>query len=160
MTSLYDLVGELHDVLDEVQGDVSDPDVLAKVEGLELSIEQKAEGCAKYLANLDASIEAYRAEEKRLAERRRVIENRLASIKDYLKANMIRLGARKLEVGVFTLTLADNPPRVVIDDEGEIPGEYIVITPKPDLKGIAKALKAGAPIRGAHLENGKSLRIR
>ena len=50
----------------------------------------------------------------------------------------------------------------VIDDESEIPEEYIVVktTTAPDKTKIKNAIKAGVVIPGAHIESKRNIQIR
>jgi hypothetical protein len=45
---------------------------------------EKALNLVKYIKNIDADIESFKNEEKRLSERRKILENQKESIKEYL----------------------------------------------------------------------------
>jgi predicted nucleic acid-binding Zn-ribbon protein len=51
---------------------------------LEEAIEDKAENVAKLIKCLDSDCKAIKEEEQRLADRRKALENKISSIKEYL----------------------------------------------------------------------------
>lgn len=140
------------------QENVTDDD-LQRVFG---QIAEKASNIAQYVAVLDGQVDIFKAEEKRLSERRKAIENHQKRIKEYIKLNMESLGIDSLDAGTFKITLANNPEALEISDESAIPAEYIITETKqyPDNARIKSDLKAGKEISGARLTRGRSVRIR
>jgi len=133
---------------------------LQTVEG---AIEVKANNIIIFLKSLDADAKAIKEEEVRLATRRKAIENKHSSIKQYLQAQMELAGIEKLKGAISTLSIQNNPPSVQILDIDSIPGKYLTLIPEqyvPDKKRISEALKQGEDIPGASLSVGRSLRIR
>ncbi len=163
MATLFDLTGkwlELYDMAD-------DPDMDADmwfdtIEGLEGEIEDKADGYAKVITQLNADATAIKAEEDRLYRRRTTIENRIKNMKLRLQEMMEITGKKKIKTELFSFGIQKNPASVVIDDEKMIPGEFLIPqAPKIDKTAIKDALKAGVDMAGiAHLEQTQSLRIR
>ena len=163
MATLFDLTGkwlELYDMAD-------DPDMDADmwfdtIEGLEGEIEDKADGYAKVITQLNADATAIKAEEDRLYRRRTTIENRIKNMKSRLQGMMEITGKKKIKTELFSFGIQKNPASVVIDDEKMIPGEFLIPqAPKIDKTAIKDALKAGVDMAGvAHLEQTQSLRIR
>jgi hypothetical protein len=154
--SLYKLTEELEDMM---QDETTDEQALERVFG---DIQLKAENIVHFMANLDGSIDLFKAEEKRIAERRKAMENKLARTKDYLRENMERLMLEKLSAGTFTISLQNSPPAVVIDDLDAIPARFFTIIPESkviDKKALAAELKAGL-VLGAHSEQHKHIRVR
>ena len=134
------------------------------LEGLAGDLETKATNTAMLVRNLEATAEAIKAAEGEMARRRKALENRAASVREYLKVSMIRAGITKIECPYFRLALRDNPPAVVIDAESQIPDEFMrrpePPPPAPDKKSIAEAIKSGREVPGAHLERGQRLEIK
>ena len=163
MATLFDLTGkwlELYDMAD-------DPDMDADmwfdtIEGLDGEIEDKADGYAKVITQLNADATAIKAEEDRLYRRRTTIENRIKNMKSRLQGMMEITGKKKIKTELFSFGIQKNPASVVIDDEKMIPGEFLIPqAPKIDKTAIKDALKAGVDMAGiAHLEQTQSLRIR
>jgi hypothetical protein len=157
MTSLYNLVGErlaLQKKLEDLNFDeVTIEDTLL---GDSLAIQAKIEDYAYVIKNMEALPEQIKAEEKRLADRRKAIENRVQHIKDWLLVNMQQAGISKIESPVFTVALQNNPASVIIDDESLIDDGFKRM-PEPlplvvDKKLIKMAIEAGQEVIGAHIE--------
>lgn len=163
MSSLYELTGQLLELEEMIDTGEYDDDVLLDTwESIDAVFEDKADGYAKVIANMSATADAIRAEEKRLADRRRTIENGIKRLKENLQHAMIEADKRKFKTQLFSFGIQPNPPKVVIDDELEIPEQYLVIRKELvlDKTALKDDLKSGKQVRGAHLEQGESLRIR
>ncbi len=163
MTRLYDLTESYRGIAALLDDETMDPEVistaLAEING---SITEKCANIAGLIKDYDADADAIRAEEKRLADRRRAIENRREWLKGYIKENMERMELGKIKTPLVTFRLQNNPPAVVIDNMGDLPKGYIVetISQVADKKAIAAAIKAGEIVPGARLSQGVSLRIK
>lgn len=160
--TLYDLTGEWLELYDMADDPDMDPDMwFDTIEGLEGEIENKADGYAKVIAQLNADAAAIKAEEERLYGRRKTIENRVAAMKGRLQQMMELTGKTKFKTALFSFGIQKNPASVVIDDESKIPAKYwIAQEPKLDKASIKELLKGGISCEFAHLEQGESLRIR
>ena len=165
-STLYDLTGAWLDLYDMADDPDMDADVwFDTIEGIEGEIEDKADGYAKVIAQLNADAVAIKAEEDRLYSRRKTIENRVNNMKSRLQAMMELTGKTKFKTPLFSFSVQKNPASVVIDNEALIPDAYwIPQEPKLDKAAIKEALKSEdeAPLwEGvAHLAQTESLRIR
>ena len=141
-----------------------DPQALTDtLEGISGEIEKKAEAIVAVRANMDSSISAIDAEVKRLTERKRLIQSREKSMREYLRHNMSTAGIKKIECPLFSITLAAGRDVVEIDDLDSVPDEYVDVETsiKPDKKRILAALKKGESIDGATLKkSAESVRIK
>lgn len=163
--TLYELTAqrlELQRKLMEMEFDaVTIADTL---EGESSALEAKIEDYGWVIRNMEAFGDAIKSEEKRLAERRQAHEVKVAKVKDWLLENMQVCGISKIECPVFTISLKNNPPKVVIDDEKLIPDQFLVVPdlplPSPDKKAIAAELKAGKEVAGCHLSQSKRIEIK
>jgi hypothetical protein len=125
------------------------------------SLEDKVESTAKFIRCLDGDIEAIKAEEKRLADKRKVLENKVSSIKEYLQNEMEFSGIDKVKRPTLTVSIQLNPPSVEVLDESVIPSIFMIPQPeKIDKKAILKALKDGEEIPGCEITQSRGLRIR
>jgi hypothetical protein len=157
MTTLYDLVGErlaLQNKLEEL--DFDEVTIADTLEGESTAIQAKIEDYAFVIRNMEALPDAIKAEEKRLADRRKAIEKRVEHIKNWLLVNMQQAGISKIESPVFTVALQNNPASVIIDDESLIDDGFKRL-PEPlplvvDKKLIKAAIDAGQVVEGAHIE--------
>lgn len=125
-------------------------------------IEKKAESFCKFLANTEADIDAYKAEEKRLAANRKSLENKVARSKEFLKSALIAGNIDKITAGTFKISVAKTAGKLVIDDPELVPNQYkdIVTTVVLRNEDIKADLKAGIDVSGSHIEDGYSLRIK
>ena len=89
-------------------------------------------------------------------------EARAASKRQVAVENMEAADIRKLTEPDFTASTRVGPPSVVIDNEHELPIDYLLPQPpKPDKRAILEALTRGAMVPGAALAQPKlSLSVR
>jgi hypothetical protein len=128
---------------------------------LEEVIEDKAENTAKLIKCLEADCKAIKEEEKRLADRRKAIENKVSSIKEYLFNQLEVAGLDKVKRATVTVSIQLNNPSVEVLDESIIPSSYMVPQPATiDKKSILKDLKDGVIIDGCSLKRTRGLRIK
>lgn len=157
--NLYDLTENWQKVYDM---DLDEETWFDTLTSIDEAIEDKAENIAKLIRSLDADVEAYSNEIKRLSDRKRVAENKIKSVKAYLQSNMEQLGKEKFKTELFSFGIQNNPAGVDITNEKAIPVEFITVetVKKVDKRELIKALKAGEEITGAELKQTRSLRIR
>lgn len=163
MARLYDLTENYRAIAALLDDETMEPEIInAALSEIGGSITDKAGNIAGLIKDLQGDIEAVKAEEKRLADRRRVAENKAAWLKGYIQSAMEAIGQDKIKTPLWTFTLAKNPPAVIVDDMGALPKAYIVetISQVADKKAIAAAIKAGDEVKGARLCQGVSLRIK
>jgi hypothetical protein len=116
-------------------------------------INDKARNVVAYTLNQDSDIEQLKAFEKKIADKRKALENSRDSLRDYLKFNMIRLQITSIEAldKSFTAKIQKSPGRKLVID-GEVPKKYTYTETKTDTAAIKKALQNGEDIGFAHLE--------
>ena len=164
MTALYELAAQYRSAADQLSDLDLPPEVVADtLESLSGELEEKAQSVAMLIRNLEVTAEAIKAFEASQAERRKAIERRAESLKDYIRRNMEACGITKIEGPGITLSFRKSSA-VVIDEPALIPAEYMrqpePPPPAPDKKAIADAIKAGKEIAGAHVEHRQSLQIK
>lgn len=81
--NIYEIDQAILGLVDPETGEITDFEAL---ESLSMAREEKLENVALWVKNLTAEAKAIRDEEKALAERRRVNENKAESLKKYLSA--------------------------------------------------------------------------
>jgi hypothetical protein len=141
----------------------ADPQTIADtLESLEGDIQDKLLNIGRYVRNIEAEADSIKTEEKRLADKRRVIEKKVERLKDYVADAMKLIGKTKVNDGVITWSLQMNPPKVVVDDESSIPVSFVkqVITETVDKNAIKQALQGGNVVPGCHLEQEQGLRLK
>jgi hypothetical protein len=146
---------------------LSDPELPREVvndtlEAIEGEFESKALAVAAFIGNLELEAAAVREVEERMTKRRKALEGRAESLREYLHFHMKRLKMQEVKSAEITAKIKRNPPRVVIDNEALLPDEYkemeLTLTVRKQL--VQKALGEGRPVPGAHLEASTRLDIR
>lgn len=169
MASLYELTGDYAKFAEIAQQGDLDDDMQAMLDdalaNLADDIEVKLEGYAKVIKNFESDIEGLKKEEDRLAGKRRTLENRVKTMKTAMRDAMIATGKLKVKGDLFSFTVRNNAPSVVMDEQyiENIPEKYLIAQePKIDKKLLAEDLKAdGAALEGiAHLESSQSILIK
>ena len=161
MATLYELTDEWLQLLQLAEDGEIDADVFADtLEGLDFEIELKADGYAKVIAELDHTIAALKAEEKRMSSRRKAMENHIEQMKKSLFEAMRSTGKEKFKTDLFSFSIRKNPASVILDTT-DIPEEYLVPQdPVVNKKQIMADLKAGKDLTGlAHLVQTERLQI-
>ncbi|KRP59043.1 siphovirus Gp157 family protein [Pseudomonas trivialis] len=160
MTTLYTIAEQFKELA--VLAETADEDLAIALrdtmEGIEGEFQEKGKAIAMITLNIDGDLEAIQSQIDRLTERKRIINNRKESLKEYLRSNMDAAGITKITHPLFTITCGKGKPIVVIDDEKALADEFVnvKVTSAPDKAAIAKALKEGQEVPGAHSEIGKS----
>lgn len=132
---------------------------LEQVSKLDTDMNVKVEACLSYLKNLEAETDAIANEIKRLQDRKKVAVNKSEGFREYLKNCVEPLG--KWSNGVFTISFR-NFKSVKIENEDLIDACYkkevweIVL----DKKELEAALRTGAIVTGAILEDRKAMVIK
>lgn len=131
ITSAFPMLMENEEMTEEEKKQVQ--------EELTVLLQQKSQSIIGYYRNQELTIEAKKAEEKRIAESRKTDERRLENFKKYVKDCMEKNNIVKIETGLGTLSIAKNPLSVEITNEDAIPAEFKqeVVTTKIDKKAIA-----------------------
>ena len=163
--SLYKITNKFVDLMDKMEeGELTEEEYNLLGEELALELQNKSANIIGYVKNSESLLEAIKAEEKRLADMRKMGEAKLDKFKQYVKENMERLDLTKIETELGNLAIAKNPLSVEIENEEEIPEEFKkeVVTVKIDKTAIKNHFKeTGEIIAGAKIVDDKtSLRIK
>lgn len=158
---LYELAPAYAYLIDALDDDGDATDGHAHLDALSDAIDAKAAAIAHVLAQLDAEAEVMRAEEKRLAARRQARERRAESLRDYLRMSLDAAGVPKIKTSTHTISVGDGPQRVVVEDEGAIPAEFLRTKIEIDKRAILVAMQTnGECVPGTRVERGRVLRIK
>ena len=168
MASIYELTQEFETLWSLMEDGLLDDEALAgafDVATEDLAV--KLEGYCKFIKNLESDIAGLKEEEKRLATRRKTMENTVDRAKEAMKKAMETAGEKKIPAGSFTCSIQDNPPKVVLDEQylENIPEKFLVPQePQINKKLMLEMLKENfetPELQGiAHLERSSSIRIR
>lgn len=160
MAKLYELSTGYKNIEYSLENGEDNEELQVVLDSLGEEIEDKAENIAKLIKNYESDIEAFKAEEKRIAERRRTLENDVKRLKEYLFNNMKLTGKTKFKKGTFSFNIAKNPASVEIVNQDIIPMDYRELVEVINKKDILQDLKDGKDVQGAILKQTESLRIR
>lgn len=162
MASLYDISADLLNVIDggmvfdEETGEILfDSDNL---DDLEMAYAEKLESCGLYVKNLQAEVDGIKAEEHRLAERRRIKERKAERLKEYMLNSMELTNTGKLDTSKVAISTRKSQ-KVIIDDERAIPLQFLKTVQSVNRAEVKKALKSGE-VPGAHIEDSLNLQIK
>ena len=161
MGTLYELKSEYIQLRDMAgDPDISPEALRDTMDAINGELEDKADGYAKVIRELEAEEAGLDAEIKRLQARKSAVSGSKGRIKDALESAMRETGKLKFKTALFSFGIQKNPPSVAILSEN-IPLDYLVVPePQPDKKRILAELKAGAIFDWAELRQTETLRIR
>ncbi|NQP45234.1 siphovirus Gp157 family protein [Streptococcus suis] len=159
MASIYELTGIFKQIA-EMEGidEETKLDTLESIDWTE-QFEEKVENTVKVIKNKEADVVQLKEEIDRLTKRKKSIENDITRLKTGLQGAFEITGHEKVKTLLFTVSLANNQPSVVVDED-LLPKKYFIQTLKPDKTAIKELLKAGKKVKGAVLQESRSLRIR
>lgn len=161
MSTLYELTGDylgLFEMID--QGEYDEDMLMDTLEGIDGEIEIKAENYAKVIQEVSGQIDMLTGEINRLQNKRTSLDNAVKRIKNSLQNAMELTGKIKFKTDLFSFGIQNNPPSLKIDDAAAVPKEFLIPQdPKVDSAAVKKLLKT-EEVPWAHLEQGRSLRIR
>lgn len=165
LPSLYQLSQEYRAEADKLADLDLPPEVIEDtLESLSGDLEVKATNTIMVVRNLEAMAGAIKAAEAQMAERRKSIESRAASIRDHVLANMLIAGIEKIECPYFKLSVRENPPAVDVFQPELVPTEYMRQPEPPppaiDKKAILAAIKEGVDVPGCTVTRGKRLDVK
>lgn len=109
--SLYEITGRLAYLRELIENEeISEEDAADTMEAILQEQEDGYENAVKWIRDLEADIEAVKAEAEKLAEKRKALENRKERVRDYILRSMQASGQTKVKAGIFTI--AEKKPAV------------------------------------------------
>ena len=139
---LYELVAQLQFLETiEPEDEAQEERVRQELATTQLDIETKVGNLGKYIIALRADTEVFKAEEKRLYDRRKAIENRVEWLKKYLFEQMRNAMTEQVKTDVCTISIKKYPPSVEVLDPELLPAEYQRMIIEPNKKEILDLFK-------------------
>ena len=157
MATLYELTGQFLDIYNLDADDETKLDTLDSIDW-QTDYEEKVENYIKVMKNLEADIEARKAEIKRLTELNKADKKKKDHLKETLSTSMALTGHERVDTPLFKVSFRKS--QAVEVDETVLPENYKIATWKPDKKRLKEDLKNGLEIIGASLVERKNLSIR
>lgn len=151
---LYEIDQAIMDLVDNETGEIIDIEMF---DSLKMERDAKVEGIALYIKDLKAEAEALRAEKLAFAERQKVAENKVESLKNYL-AYALKGQAFKSTKAVVSFRKTQ---QVDIPDIYKLDENFLKYAePTADKTAIKEAIKAGQTVKGATLIENTSVIIK
>ena len=169
MSSLYEVTGNILALQELLENPLDDEDILKDtLEAVQGEYELKLESYCKVIKNLEADMDALKAEAKRLTDKRKVLENNVDRLKKAMFDSMKATGTDKVKGQLFTVAIQRNGGVTPINyDKNDknitdnLPDQLVNIVETPNLEAIRELLEAGKVVEGFTLgERGESLRIK
>lgn len=155
------------EAFDPDTGEYTEPTEATKValDTLDMAFDDKIEGIAKVVRNLEAERDAAKKESDRLAQRARGFDSQIKWLKRYAAEAMDAVDHdKKIKTGLFTIWVQPASQAPLIIDEGvEVPEEFLKPpAPRaPDRAALKAAIEKGREIAGIRIGAvSRSLRIR
>lgn len=161
---LYEMTRDYIEMLDMAtdpdNDDVDMESFTAAIDGLETDINIKATNTACLIASLEAEGAAVSATIARMLKRAKSLDNRAQSLRDYLRDQLQIAGIREARDERIQVKLRVNPVSVHIESPEMLPPDYWRVRREPDKTALKEALKSGAEIPGAWLQQTTRLDIK
>ena len=159
MATLYEMTMNAMQLYDMLQAEEIDEQTFNDT--LEaIGAEEKLEAYCQVLKQLQADVEMFKAEKNRIAARQKTAENSIERLKSAMLLYMQATNQEKAKAGTFSVSVATTKA-VEIIDASIIPEMFLIAQdPKIDKAGIKEAIKSGAIVNGAILQENKGVRIR
>lgn len=139
--SLYEITSGFPALMENEE--ISEEDKKKIEDELIILLQQKSQNIIGYTKNIELTINAMKEEEKRIADNRKALENKISKFKEYVKECMENNGFTKIETELGTISIAKSPASVEIINEDEVPSEFKqeVVTVKIDKTKIKNNFK-------------------
>lgn len=165
LPALYELAAEYRQKMDLLNDlDLPQEVVSDTLDSISGDLEAKCTNIGLAIRNMESLEEQIGNEINRLKANKERVSARTKAIREYLLKNMQRCEISKIQSPWFTLSVRNNPPKVMVGDPDKIPHEYMrqptIPSPEPDKKAIAEALKRGETVGDCRLEQTQSLTIK
>ena len=165
---LYEIANDYLALMQAIENDEIPEDCIADtLESITSILEDKADNIACLIKNLVAEAEAIKAEETRLAERRKSKEKTAERMKEYLSETLLRSGYDKIETARNKISFRKSEVVSVADEAGFIAWasqnrDDLLTFKEPTLNktAIKKAIASGEELIGATIEARQNIQIK
>ncbi len=142
----------------ENEGEISDI-LYNKLEALEVERDLKTGDICRYYKSLNAEADMIKQEEKNLADRRKVVENKAGTLKRYL-SNYIENGVKYSDKN-SKISWRKSESLVIKDNDIDlVPPIYQVVSTVPNKTELKRAIKCGDKFEGISLVTKQNIQIK
>lgn len=162
MAKLYEIVAELRDFAETMEGMEEEQVYKDTLEGLQGELDDKVEQWCKCLKNIEGERDAVKAEKERLDARQKALENKASHMKDTLLQYLKAAGVTKAghTIGAKIVKNGGQAPLEVLTAPEDLPAEFQTVKIEANKAAIREALEAGQVVAGARIcERGEHLKI-
>lgn len=165
MPKMYEIVESIERLnMDLEDGRIDQDTYLGTLESLDMDLTDKAEAIVRSIRNEDSYILRLEEEIMLLKDKRDRAKKHNEGRKRYLQLCLQRIGVKRLNAGIWKLSIQNNgglPPLAKEGDPSQLPERFRKVTYSPIKDEIKRALMNGETIEGWELgEQGESLRIK
>lgn len=152
--NLFELDKALYECVDAETGEIIDEE---KLNELSMERDEKVENIACWIKELKAQTAAIKQEEDSLASRRKVAENKILRLSEYL---LSYLNGSKFETAKVKISYRRSET-LEVSESAKIPKKwYKPQEPKLDKAGLKKAVKDGLEIKGVEIVEKNNIQIK
>lgn len=137
---LYTLTGAYQQLLELADAGEDVTEALALLDG---QLQDKALNICRVLTELDGNAERAAAEAARLTKRAQAYRNNADRLRAYIKDSMKAANITKIKSPLFSITLSEGQPKVVIVDLAQVPRDLVTVEEvrTPDKRAILAEYK-------------------
>lgn len=121
MERLYELADQIKSYLEVTLFPEELPEQFERVQ---MIFTDKVLATARLIKNWETEAEAIKTEETRLSQRRKVLQNKIESLKEYIKSQMEFVEIPQIRDELFTVTVRKNPVSCEIKEPILLPEQY------------------------------------
>ena len=163
---LFEITNDFLTLINKVNdAEITEDDFLIQINELNGDFIEKANNICSYIKNIEAETEAIKKHLEIMTCKRKTLENRVDSLKNYVLTNMQKIGLTDFndKKQLYTVKIKKNPPSVSILDESLINKDFIKekITYDIDKKAILQHFKTtGETVAGVEIVTKNRLEIK
>lgn len=166
MRTMYEITSSLKELLYLMESEEIPSDMIADtLEAVGMEVEQVADNVANMLTEMAADCDKLKAEERRLHERRQMMEGNASRLKSQL-LQMLQIADKKsFKTTLHSFSVRGTSGKTIVTAPDMLPDEYFRIPdptpPELDMKKITAGVKSGEiPEDVAHIEKGVCIVIK
>lgn len=165
VAKMYELTGAWQaavDAYDMAEDAEERAEALAALENIETDMADKADAIARIVRNYRAEVEGLKAEEQRLAIKRKSRENAIERLQGVMLDAMQATGAERVQTSIGAWRVQANPWSCEVTDLAAVPEEWhIKVEDRIDKRGLVEHFKAtGEMVDGVEYRQTMGLRFR
>lgn len=162
--SLYHIQSEylqLAAILEDNGGEITE-EIESQLAINQDQLEAKGVNYALVIRQMTGEADMIKGEIDRLTKLMKSKQNAADRLKNTIKSAMELYGIQSIKGELINITLRNNAGSVVIENDAQIPAEYVDVKEvrTPDKKAIKTALEGGAEIPGVYIQSSKSVIIK